>query len=215
MNGLAWQKVEECMKKAICIAAAIGMGLAMASWPARAQTPAVRKADKPVAAVTAAQTTIPSDQQPTKEQLTKLFQLMRVQDQLDSITKIMPQMMQQSMEEQLKQAQKAHPDVAMTTEQQKAFSKIMDKYMGRVMNLITADEMIADISKIYQKHLSRSDVDGIIAFYGSPAGQHLLDKQAVILQEYMPVIMNRMQDRIQPLTEEMTKDIEGIVKSKK
>jgi len=47
----------------------------------------------------------------------------------------------------------------------------------------------------YQKYLTRSDVDGIIALYSSPAGQRLLDIQPVIMQEYLPLVMQRMMDR--------------------
>jgi uncharacterized protein len=203
------------MKKAICIAAVIGMGLAMASWAALAQTPVGQKADKSKSAITATESAIPSDRQSTKEQLAKLFQLMRVQDQITSMTKLMPQMIQQQMEAQIKQTKQAHPEMASrTAEQEQAFTKIIDKFMGRAMNLITADEMIADMTKIYQKHLTRSDVDGIIAFYSSPAGQHFLDKQSVILQESLPMVMQRMQDRIKPLSDEMTKEIEGLTKPK-
>jgi uncharacterized protein len=189
------------MKKAICITAIIVIVSAMASWTAFAQ------------ATTAAQPAVSNDQPPTKEQLVKLFQLMRVQEQIATITKTMPALVKQQVETQLKQAQQAHPEIpGPTAEQQKTLMQVMDKFMGRAMNLITSEEMIADISAIYQKHLTRADVDGIIAFYNSTAGQHLLDKQPVIMQEYLPVILQRMQDRIKPLIDEMTKEIEGIVK---
>jgi hypothetical protein len=195
-------KVEERMKKANCIVALIGMGLAMASWAARAQAPA-------------APTAIPADQQATKEQLAKLFELMRVRDQVASLAKTLPTIMQQQMTAQMSQMQKDHPEMApMPQEQNQALAKIESEFMERVMNLYTSDEMIADMAGIYQKHMTRSDVDGIIGFYKSPAGQHLLDMQPVILQEYMPLMMQRMQDRIKPLTDEMTKEMMEIIKSK-
>jgi hypothetical protein len=101
----------------------------------------------------------------------------------------------------------------MTEEQQQAFGNVMNKYMQRVMNLYTSDEMIADMSALYQKHLTRSDVDGIIAFYSSPAGQHMLDMVPVIMQEFMPVVMNRMQERIKPVIDEMTREMGDAIKS--
>ena len=55
--------------------------------------------------------------------------------------------------------------------------------------------MIANITAPYQKYLTRLDVDGIIAHYSSPTGQRLLDIQPVIMQEYLPIVMQRMMDR--------------------
>jgi hypothetical protein len=85
--------------------------------------------------------------------------------------------------------------------------------MGRVMNLYTPDEMTADMAAIYQKHLTQADVDGMIAFYSSPAGQHMLDVVPVIMKEFMPVVMQRINERIKPLTDEMTKEMAEISKS--
>ncbi len=194
------------------MAIVLGMGLSLASWAA-AQSPADQPAASPAqAAVTTA--AIPLDQQPTKEQLAKLFEVMRVRQQMASVTKMMPAMMQQQMQAQIKQMQKDHTEMkSMTEEQQQAFGKVMNKYMERVMNIYTSDEMFADMSAIYQKHLTRSDVDGIITFYSSPAGQHMLDMVPVIMQEFMPIEMQRMQERIKPLIDEMTKEMGDTIKS--
>jgi hypothetical protein len=195
------------MKKVNCIAAVIAMGLAMTPWAALAQEPAVQQDATSTPA-------IPADQQPTQEQLAKWFNLMRVQDQLESITKTMSAAMQQQMAAQIKQTQQAHPEMgAMDEELQQALTKVTNKFMERAMNLITSAEMIEDMTKNYQKHFTRSDVDGAIAFYSSPAGQHLLEKQPVILQEYLPVVLQRTMDRVKPLTEEMTKEMAEIAKS--
>jgi hypothetical protein len=190
------------MKSALKLATVLGLGLAMAPW-AIAQAPAAQPA---APAATAA--TIPVDQQPTKEQLAKLFDLMRVHEQLASVTKMMPALMQQQFAAQAKQMQKDHPEIpTQTEEQQKASAKVMNKFMERAMNLYGSDEMIADMSSLYQKHLSRSDVDGIIAFYSSPSGQHMLDMMPVIMTEFMPTVMRRVQERIAPLTTEMIKEM--------
>jgi hypothetical protein len=57
------------MKKVNCIAAVMGMGLAMTSWAALAQGPAVRQDPVATTVSTAASPAIPADQQPTPEQL--------------------------------------------------------------------------------------------------------------------------------------------------
>jgi hypothetical protein len=198
------------MKKAICFAAALGM--MMLPCAVFAQAPAVPPSTAP-AAVLPEPSVIPADQQPTKEQLTKLFELMRIKQQISSMTKMMPAMMRQQMQAHVKEMQKNHPELAaMTEEQQQASMKVESKFMEKVVDLYTSDEMIADMEGIYQKHLTRSDVDGIIAFYSSPAGQHMVDMAPVIMQEYVPLMMQRTQERIKPLMDEMSKEMEQIAK---
>jgi len=87
----------------------------------------------------------------------------------------------------------------------------MKKYMERALSLYPPDEMIADLSGIYQRHLSKEDVDGIIAFYSSPAGQHMVELAPVAMKEYMPLVMGRMQERSKALAEEMKKDMKETV----
>jgi hypothetical protein len=73
--------------------------------------------------------------------------------------------------------------------------------------------MMGNITAVYQRHMSKSDVDAYIAFYSSPAGQHLLDAQPKIMQEYMPVVMGRVQKASANLTNDMTKELGDYIKS--
>ena len=201
------------MKKANCIAALIGTGMMLIPCTGIAQV----AADKPASATTetaGAAATIPVDQQATKEQLAKLFEVMRVREQLQSLMKIMPTMIQEQMKTQSAEMTAKMPGgKTLTPEQQAAMDKLMNNYMEKAFNIYTADEMIADISTIYQRHFSRTDIDAVIAFYGSPAGQHLLDEQPAIMKEYMPLVMSRVQERSKELTGELVSDIAQMSKS--
>ena len=187
-------------------AASIAMALAFAPLAAYAQAPA----DQPAAATAAA--VIPPDQQPTKEQLVKLFELMRVHQQVQSMLTTMQSMMQQQLSAQIKD-RAGKLGSSLTADQQAAIAKISDKYMQKAFNLFTIDELLDDMAGIYQRHVSRSDVDAMITFYSSPAGQHLLDAQPLILKEYMPVIMQRVQERSKALTAEEAKEMEEVTGS--
>jgi hypothetical protein len=185
-------------------AAVMAIGLALAPWAA-----AQAAAEPP--AQTAA--TVSPDQQPTREQLARLFEVMRLRQQLQGYMKMMPGMIQQQMRTQFKEmAAKAPGGEALKPEQQEAMEKILNRYMEKAINIFTIDEMIDDMSGLYQRHLSRADVDAFIAFYSSPAGQHLLDQQPVIMQEYMPIVMKRAQERTKSLTEELTAELDACIK---
>jgi hypothetical protein len=213
-GGTAQPEDEESMKKANCIAAVLGMGLALAPWTALAQAPAVQPAAGAAAPATVAAPAIPQDQQPTKEQLARLFEVMRLRQQLQGFMKMMPAMVQQQVQAQTRQmTAKMCDGCKPTPEQQAAIDKLMKKYMEKAFNLYPIDEMIDDMTGLYQHHLSRSDVDAFIVFYNSPAGQHLLDQQPAIMQEYMPIAMQRIQERSKALTDEMAKDMEELSKS--
>jgi hypothetical protein len=204
----AKRKDKEHMNKPCKFAVALGIGLVLAPW-AKAQAPAAQPEAAPTSAAA-----IPPDQQPTKEQLARLFEVMRLRKQMQDVMKMLPAMIQQQMQAQRKEMSSKMPGgKSMTPEQQAAADKMMGRYMEKALNILTVDEMLDDMTAIYQRHMSRSDVDAFIAFYGSPAGQHLLDEQPAIMREYMPVVMKRVQERSKTLTDEMTKDMEEFLKS--
>ena len=64
----------------------------------------------------------------------------------------------------------------------------------------------------YQKYFIRSDAGGIIALNRQSAGQRLIDIQPVIMQEYLPLVMQRMMDRGMTLTDEMQKELTEAIK---
>jgi hypothetical protein len=164
----------------------------------------------------AAAGTTPVDQQPTKEQLAKLFDVMRIREQMQSMRQIVPGMVSQQIQGAMKQTEAdLPPGTKLTPEQRQAMQKVMSKYVGKAMDLYPADEMVADMTTIYQQHLSKDDVDGLIAFYSSPAGQHLLDAQPIIAKEYMPMVMGKVSERSQAMTKDMMKEMAEIVPTTK
>lgn len=164
----------------------------------------------------ASATTIPADQQPSPEQLAKLFDVMRIKQQMASMRMMVPGMVQQQIQSAMKQTEEGMPPGSkLTPEQREKMQAIMSKYVGKSMDLYPTDEMLTDMTGIYQKHLSKDDVEGLIAFYSSPAGQHLLDAQPVIAQEYMPMVMGKVAQRSQAMTKEMMKEMADVVPANK
>lgn len=157
---------------------------------------------------------VPASEQPTDAQLAKLFDVMRVKQQLTATTKMLPQVMQEQLRQQFLEMEKDHPEMRPTDDkQQQALAGIMSKYMGKAMDLYSADEMLTDMGAIYKKHLTGADVEAVTAFYGSPAGQHMLDMNAAVRTEFMPAVMQKMQARMRPLVLEMTQEMAGALKA--
>jgi len=137
---------------------------------------------------------------------------MRIRQQMQSMRQMVPAMVQQQVQSALKQTEEGLPGGRkLTPEQHERMQQVMNKYVGKAMDLYPTEEMLTDMTAIYQKHLSKDDVDGLIAFYSSGAGQHLLDAQPVIAQEYMPMVMGKVSQRSQEMMKEMMKDMAEAV----
>lgn len=191
--------------------AALTAALALVTFPAWPQTVSAHPAspDQPAAAAV-----VPPDQQATPDQIRKFFEVARLRQQMQMMMGMMPRMIAQSYQVELKNLNsKLPPGQHMTPQQQAALGKIMQEYMHKAMSLYTVDQMMNDAIPIYQRHISRTDADAIIAFYSSPAGQHILDAQPVIMREYMPVAMGHVLNSSRALTDQMTQDMENAVKS--
>jgi hypothetical protein len=170
--------------------------------------------DSTMPSTPATASTVPPDQQPTKQQLAKLFEAMHLREQTESMMKMFPEMIQQQVRQQEKEIAANQPESGKPTpEQQAALDRVMNRFLEKAMNLFTVDEMLDDMAAIYQRHFTRDDVNAYIAFYSTPAGQHLLQITPVIMQEYMPVVMQRVQERSKALTAEMSKEIIDVLKS--
>ncbi len=200
------------MKKFIQIALAIGFALSstfvhpQTVQPTAAATPAPA-ADAP--------SVVPPDQQATKEQVAKLFEVMHLREQYASMMKMFPAMIQQQMRQQEKETMASLPGGGQDLDPklQSELNGVVDRYIEKAMSLYPVDEMLDDVAAIYQRHFTREDVDAYIAFYSTPAGQHFLQMTPVIMKEYMPLVMQRTQERSKDLISEMVKELADVTKS--
>ena len=104
-----------------------------------------------------------------------------------------------------KLAHSAYPELGAS-----AIEKLLNQYSAKVPNVYSIDEMLADMSTIYQRYLTQEDVDAAIAFYSSTAGQDLLNAEPKIAREALPMIQQRSQAKGDALTAEMKKDLIAI-----
>jgi uncharacterized protein len=84
--------------------------------------------------------------------------------------------------------------------------------MDDMMKNMPFDEMIQAMVPTYQKHFTKGDMDGLLAFYTSPTGQKLLREMPAITAEAMTALMpimrqhtDAMSRRLQQQTDEMLK----------
>jgi hypothetical protein len=154
---------------------------------------------------------IPEGQRASREQIDKLFEALRLRDQLNKTMEMtsvaVKAGIQQAMEEQ---KQKSGSGKELTPEQQKLFENVLSEYTKKLAAIIYSDDVINPIKSAYQRYLTASDVEGIIAFYQTSAGEHLLERQTKIGLEAAPQMLAALQGKLQPLMEEMQKNIAAL-----
>jgi len=201
------------MTKTKCMVAVLLLAVGLAPLAGVAQGQGTKTHADAVRQQDTSTVVLPEDRA-SKEQVAKLLEVMRLRQQLTSTMNALQTMIQGQVAAQIRQASMNSQDgKQLTHEQQSKLDAVQQKYMKLALDVYPIDAMMDDITVIYQRHMSRSDVDAFITFYSSPPGQHLLDSQPAIMQEYMPVAMKRVNERSNKLSAEMMKDIAEQVKA--
>jgi len=191
-----------------------GVGAALALLPPLTLAQAIQVSPSGVMTTEQPAPELRPEDQATREQLVRLFDVMRLRDQMLAMRRIVPAMMETQVREQMRLAtSQLGQNSQLSTRQRAAVDQLVRKYVEEAANLYSVDEMIEDMIGLYQQNLSRDDVDAMIAFYGSTAGQHLLQAQPRIAQQYLPIVMRRATERTRTLTTEMMKDLAALKQS--
>jgi hypothetical protein len=140
----------------------------------------------------------------TKEDIEKYFNVMHSREMMTKMVEAMSKPMHQMTHEQyLKNKDKLPPD----------FEARMNKIMDDMMKSFPVDEMLDAMVPVYQKHLTKGDVDALLTFYSTPTGQKLLREMPAMTQEAMgsamPLVLKRvdaMNQRVQQEIAQMMKD---------
>ena len=117
---------------------------------------------------------------PSREDVLKLFDLLQITKTMDAVIKATKQ---QSMELAEQMLRDKMPEI--TPEQKKQFEEIIDDVMRTSLGPAAIQEMLEATIPVYQKHLTKADLDAMIAFYSSPSGQKILQEQPAMVQESM------------------------------
>jgi len=113
---------------------------------------------------------------PTRDQVMTLLELLQVRRTMTVMMESMKQVMREGAEQSFRE-KVPNP----TPKQLAALRGMFDD----IVDTMSMDDMIDAIIPIYQRHLTKTDIDELIRFYSSPVGQKLLHEQPQIIQESM------------------------------
>lgn len=139
----------------------------------------------------------------TQEQVMTLLELLQVRKTVTLMMDGMRQAMKQGAEQSFRERV---PDP--TPKQLEALHGMIDDAMGDM----PMDELLQAMVPIYRRHLTKSDIEEMIRFYGGPVGQKLLREQPQMMQEGMQAgmaiqqkrmdrIMAKVRERVQKMAE--------------
>ncbi len=112
------------------------------------------------------------------------MQVMRVERQMDTMLKIMTDSAKQGARAGfLKKMPNATPEQLAD----------MESLMDTLFSDFPMNDIMNDMIPVYQKHVSKADLQAMTEFYSSPAGQRFLDEQPKMMQEMGASSATRMQ----------------------
>jgi hypothetical protein len=94
--------------------------------------------------------------------------------------------------------------------EKQAFNKYMQKVTTLMKQDISWDRLKEPMIKIYTKHFSEEEIQGLISFYGSDLGKSMTRKMPFIMQDSMQISQQMMKDfmpKMQALAIEMHNEI--------
>ncbi|HTS09359.1 MAG TPA: DUF2059 domain-containing protein [Candidatus Eisenbacteria bacterium] len=141
-----------------------------------------------------AQTKPADDTTPSKEQVLKFLDILRVKSQLTLYFNGVAKEAKLGAEEGFK---RKVPDAT------PAQLAEVDEFAEKLFQGMPIDEMVDAMVPIYQRHLTRADIDGIMAFYSSPVGQKLQQEQPAMMQEGMKAGGEIGRRRLQTMMQQM------------
>ncbi len=124
-----------------------------------------------------------ADAPASKEDIERFLETMHSRDTMKNMMSLISKQMHQMAVEQAKKQPSLPPD----------FVARMDKAADDMVKNFPTDELFDAMIPVYQRHLTKGDVDAFIGFYSSPTGQKFLREMPAITSEAMQASMGLVQ----------------------
>ena len=138
-----------------------------------------------------------------KEDIQKLFATLHLSEMMQNVMTASMQQQKQITRDALKKKMPSMTDEDL---------KRMDTFIDEFAKGIDLNGMLDDMIPVYQRHLTKQDVDAMLTFYSTPTGQKLLREQPAMMTEGMQAMQPRMQkmmsdlmDKVEQMVSEETK----------
>jgi uncharacterized protein len=139
---------------------------------------------------------------PTTTEVMNFYEVMHVREQTQTMLEAEQKQVRIMIGDMFS---KKLPDA--TAEQRKQFEQLMDTMVTDVFKNYPIDDILREMVPVYQKHLTESDLNAVVAFYSSPVGQKLRREMPAMTKEGLGVSYTHLRPRL----EEMMKNAEALM----
>jgi len=140
----------------------------------------------------------------SREQIMKLLDMLQVPESLAMTLDAMKEQMKVGALQMFSE-KVAHPSPA----QVQSVNAIVDEEFKK----IGMEDLIQDVVPIYQKHLTRSDVEAVIRFYSSPVGQKIRREQPAMARESLEATSAGQRGKMELLLAKLDLRIEQLIQN--
>lgn len=137
---------------------------------------------------------------PSAASIEKLLKVTRAEQLLDSNIRGIDGAIRRSMAQSLQGAK-------LTPEGQKIADSFATKFVAVVKEEMAWTKMKPLYVRIYSESFSQDEIDGLLAFYDTPAGRAYIDKMPIVAQKSMAA----MQERMNPILARMQESMQQAV----
>jgi hypothetical protein len=147
---------------------------------------------------------------PSDASLEELFRVTNAGNMFAAIGKQMDTMIQSSV----RQAGDGQP---MTPERQEIIDRMVQRMSDVAKQTVSWESLKPTLARAYQETFSQEDVDAMLKFYKSPAGQNMLQKTPLMMQNVMTemqTIIRPMQDKMREIAQQARDELKQLKSSK-
>lgn len=144
-----------------------------------------------------------ADTKPSDQSIKELMRVADSRNMLDSMMGQYDTVIKNSMQ----QALEGEP---ITPEQQKQLDDMLTEITLAFKQEMNWEKLEPLFVKIYQNSFSQQEVDGMLAFYKSPAGQAVIHKMPLVLQNTMTEMQKLMGPSLQKVVQKAKTTIETM-----
>lgn len=136
----------------------------------------------------------PADAPASKEDIQRYLDAMHTRETVQQMLDLMTKQRRQIVHEQyLKDKDKLPPD----------YEDRVNKTSDDFMKSFPWDELLDAMVPIYQKYLTKNDVDALVAFYSGPTGKKILKNMPAMMGEAMQAVQPAMQKHMESMKQQI------------
>lgn len=135
--------------------------------------------------------------EPSEASLETLMVVTRAERNIDAVFSAMQPMLKRMRTEMM--------PGTLSAEEEKRLDAMEAKMLGVIRDELSWAKLKPLTMQIYRESFTQSEVDGLIAFYQTPAGQAFIEKMPLVMQKSMMMTQSRMKpmmERIQQIAQE-------------